>query len=246
MFRLTLFFLSFLAIESFAANTINLGSNGVECQITDGVLHCRGCNKFGLECTYETGVNCPTGELIINDQSVTIIAKGTFAQCEFTSADLSGTKVTTINHGAFAHNAKLTEVIFPSTLETIGQLSFADTDLTEVDLSGTKVTNPTKAPFDCSKLQTLKLAVGTSLDEILGCSSVENIYLTESSTIENGDGSGKSVSIITSNQYDPTDATRVEAFVKAAMDASAGTKLAVKKAWIESDGCKAETLKKSE
>jgi len=53
-------------------------------------------------------------------------------------------------------------------------------------------------------------------------------------------------SLCIADEYVPTDTTGVGAFVKTAMAASAETKLAVKKAWIESDGCKAETLTNSE
>ena len=39
------------------------------------------------------------------------------------------------------------------------------------------------------------------------------------------------------DDYVPTDAKRVEAFVKAAMDASAGTKQAVRDTWKSHGGC---------
>lgn len=94
------------------------------------------------------------------------IGNNTFTNCNITSLDLSGTQLTDIGESAFSY-CPISELVFPSTLQTIGRFAFAyQSSLTSVVFPSTlqigsfafvhtPITSVTYHVDDCSETPTL-------------------------------------------------------------------------------------------
>ncbi|MBQ6521154.1 MAG: leucine-rich repeat protein [Anaerolineaceae bacterium] len=114
-----------------------------------------GCLIISADGTTVTGTDGTCTVVSAADfEGATIIGPGVFSGNQtLTSVNMSGTSVTSIGQAAFAAS-NLTNITFPSTLNSIGENAFAQTRLTSVDLSGTSLTSIGRTAFQNSSTLT--------------------------------------------------------------------------------------------